>query len=147
MSKSAWCDLNSNVDVLKLQDISPNPRGVLEKQNTFTPRQHMNEGSEIKSKFKKKIEGTQTTWNKSSKLFLNKESPFIDKAVSSETKNSKIGEARSNFLKATSWGTVLSLTDMEVYGLSSEVMWSYFKYYFLLRRIIWKNVANVKLQN
>ena len=112
MSKSAWCDLNSKVDVLKLQDICPNPRGILEKQNTFTPRQYMHEGSEIKSKFKKKIEGTQTIRNKSLKLFLNKESPFIDTAVSSETKNSKIGEARSNFLKATSWGTVLSPTDM-----------------------------------
>ena len=93
MSKSAWCDLNSKVDVLKLQDICPNPRGKSEKQNTFT-------------------------------LI---ESPFIGKAVSSKTKNSKFGEVRSKFLKTTSWGTVLNLTDMKVYGIGSEVMWSYFK--------------------
>ena len=114
MSKSAWCDLNSKVDVLKLQDICPNPRGKSEKQNTFTPRQYMHEGSGIKSKFRKKIEGTQTTWNKSWEVFRNIESPFIGKAVSSKTKISEIGEVRSNFLKTTSWGTVLNLTDMNV---------------------------------
>ena len=44
MSKSAWCDLNSKGDILKLHDKCPNPKFNCQKVITFTPRKYMLEG-------------------------------------------------------------------------------------------------------
>ena len=39
MSNSAWTDLNSRGDILKLHDKCPNPKGGCQKIITFTPHQ------------------------------------------------------------------------------------------------------------
>ena len=59
MSNSAWCDLNSKGDTLKLHDKCPNPNCILQKIFTFTPLQYMLEGGSIKSKEQKSFQGTQ----------------------------------------------------------------------------------------
>ena len=38
MSNSAWCDLNSRGDLLKLHDLCHNPKCKCQKQITFTPK-------------------------------------------------------------------------------------------------------------
>ena len=48
MSNSAWCDLNSEGDILKLHDKCPNPKSNCQKIITFTPHQYMLEGKSIK---------------------------------------------------------------------------------------------------
>ena len=53
MSNSAWCDLNSKGDILKLHDKCPNPKCNCQKIITFTPHQYMLEGGSIKINFKK----------------------------------------------------------------------------------------------
>ena len=50
MSNSAWCDLNTQVDLLKLHDKCPNPKCNCQKIITFTPHQYMLEGGSIKNK-------------------------------------------------------------------------------------------------
>ena len=45
MSSSAWCDLNSKGDILKLQDKCPNPKRNCQKIITFIPKQYMLEGN------------------------------------------------------------------------------------------------------
>ena len=41
MSSSAWCDLNSKSELLKLLDKCPNPKCNCLKIITFTPHQYM----------------------------------------------------------------------------------------------------------
>ena len=50
MSTSAWTDLNSEGNILKLHDKCPNPKCGCQKIFTFTPNQYMLEGGSIKSK-------------------------------------------------------------------------------------------------
>ena len=64
MSISAWTDLNSQGNILKLHDKCPNPKCGCQKIITFTPHQYMLEGGSIKSKLQKIFKGTQTAWNK-----------------------------------------------------------------------------------
>ena len=59
MSSSAWCDLNSKCDILKLHDKCPNPKCNCQKIITFTPHQYMLEGGSIKSKLQKIFRGTK----------------------------------------------------------------------------------------
>ena len=40
MSSSAWCDLNSKGDVIKLHDHCNNPKCNCQKQITFTPKHY-----------------------------------------------------------------------------------------------------------
>ena len=49
-SNSAWCDLNSEGDILKLHDKFNNPKCNFQKIITFTPHQYMLGGGSIKSK-------------------------------------------------------------------------------------------------
>ena len=44
MSSSAWCDLNSKANILKLHDKCPNPKCGCQKFFTFTPHEYMLEG-------------------------------------------------------------------------------------------------------
>ena len=60
MSNSAWTDLNSKGNILKLHDKCPNPKCGCQKIITFTPHQYMLEGGSIKSKLQKFFRGTQT---------------------------------------------------------------------------------------
>ena len=125
MLNSAWSDLNSKGDILKLHDICPNPKCNCQKIITFTPHQYMLEGGSIKNKLQKIFKGTQTAWNKFLKSAINATAPFIGMAVSAKTKNPKVGQAMTNILKNISGGKFLSLTDMHGHGL--RVMSNHFK--------------------
>ena len=48
MSNSAWCELNSEGDILKLHDECPNPKCNCKKIITFTPQQYLLDGGSIK---------------------------------------------------------------------------------------------------
>ena len=122
MSNSAWTDLNSKGNILKLHDKCPNPRCNCQKIITFTPHQYMLEGGSIKSILQKNFKGTQTAWNKFLKPAINATAPFIGMAVSAKTKNPKVGQATTKILKSISGGKILSLTDMHGNGLRLRVM-------------------------
>ena len=109
MSSSAWCDLNSNGNILKLHDKCPNPKCNCQKINTFTPNQNMLEGGSIKRKLKSVFKGTKTAWDKFLKPALNMASPYI-------------GMALAAVLKPLTGGKILSLTDMHGRGLRLKVM-------------------------
>ena len=59
MSNSAWTDLNSEGNIMKLHDKCPNPKCGCQKIFTFTPNQYMLEGGLIKSKLQKIFRGTE----------------------------------------------------------------------------------------
>ena len=125
MSNSAWTDLNSQGNILKLHDKCPNPKCGCQKIITCTPHQYMLEGGSIKSKLQKIFKGTQTAWNKFLKPAINASAPFIGMAVSAKTKNPKVGAATTNILKSISGGKlgkILSLTDLDGNGLRLKVM-------------------------
>ena len=106
MSNSAWCDLNSKVNILKLHDNCPNPKCGCQKIITFTPHQYMLEGGSMKAKLQKIFEGTQTAWKKFLKSAINATSPFIGMADSAKTKNPKVGQATTNILKSINGGKI-----------------------------------------
>ena len=122
MSNSAWTDLNSKGDILKLHDKCPNPKCGCQKIITFTPHQYMLEGGSIKSKLQKIFRGTKTAWDKFVKPAINATAPFIGMAVSAKTKNPKDGQATTNILESISGGKILSLTDIHGNGLRLIVM-------------------------
>ena len=123
LPNSAWTDLNSQGNILKLHDKCPNPKCGCQKIITFTPHQYMPEGGSIKSELQKIFRGTQTAWNKFLKPALNMASPYIGMAVSAKTKNPKTGAATTNILKSISGCKILSLTDMHSgSGLRLRVM-------------------------
>ena len=122
MSNNAWCDLNSQGNILKLHDKCPNPKCIRQKIITFTPHQYMLEGGSIKSKLQKIFRGTQTAWDKFLKPGVNLAAPYIGMAVSAKTKNPEVGQATTNILKSISGGKILSLTDMHGRGLRLKVM-------------------------
>ena len=121
MSNSAWCDLNKNCNVLKFHDMCHNPKCECQKQITFNPNQFQLEGAGFKKR-KKIFKGSQTAWNKFFKSAVNVAAPFIGMAVSTKTKNPKVGQATTNILKSISGSKILSLTDMHGRGLRLKVM-------------------------
>ena len=124
MSNSAWCDLISKCDILKLHDKCPIPKCNCQKIKPFTPHQYMLEGESIKSKLQKNFRGTQSVWNKFLKPATNATAPFTGMAVSAKTKNPKFGQATANILKSISATQTLSLTDMHSgAGLRLRVLW------------------------
>ena len=110
MSNSAWCDLHSKGDILKLHDKCAKCNS--QKLITFTPRQYMLEDGSMKSQLQKIFRGKQTAWNKFLKPAINATAPFIGMAVSARTKNPKVGQPTTNILKSISGGKILSLVDM-----------------------------------
>ena len=122
MSNSAWTDLKSKGNILKLHDKCINPKCGCQKIITFTPHQYMLEGGSKKSKLHKIFRGTQTAWNKFLKPAVNVAAPFLGMAVSAKTKNPKVGQATTNILKSISGGEILSLTDNHGNGLRLKVM-------------------------
>ena len=122
MSNSAWCDLNSKSDIIKLHDKCPNPKCKYQKIITFAPHQYMLEGESIKSKLQNFFRGRRTTWDKFFKPAINTASPYIGMAVSAKTQNPQIGKATSDILKTISGGKILSLTDMHGRDLRKKVM-------------------------
>ena len=55
MSNSAWTDLNSKGNILKVHDKCPNRKCGCQKIIIFTPHQYMLKGGSIKSKLQKKL--------------------------------------------------------------------------------------------
>ena len=99
LSNSAWCDLNKNCTVLKLHDMCHTPKCKCQKMITFTPNQIQLEGAGFKNKLKSIFKGTQTAWNKFLKPAINATAPFIGMAVTSKTKNAKVGQATNQYSK------------------------------------------------
>ena len=122
MSNSAWCDLNSEGNILKLHDNYPNPKCNCQKILTSTPHQYKLKGGSIKGKLQKKLRGTKFAWETFLKPALKMASPYIGKGVAAKTKNPKIGQATGNFLKSLSGGRFLNFTDMHGYGSRLRVM-------------------------
>ena len=81
MSNSAWTDLNSQGNILKLHDKCPNPKCGCQKIITFTIHQYMLEGGSIKSKFQKIFRGRKKAWDSFTKLGLKMATPLISAAV------------------------------------------------------------------
>ena len=77
MSSSAWCDLNSKGDIIKLHGKCPNPKCNCQKIITLTPQQFMLEGGSIKSKLQKNFRGTQTAGYIFLKPAINATAPFV----------------------------------------------------------------------
>ena len=104
MSNTAWCDLNSKCNTLKLHDMCPNPKCKCQKQITFSPRHFQHEGAGFEKKLQKPFKGSATTWNK----FLNPAvlvaAPFIGFAVGAETKHPQVAQATNNNLKSIPGG-------------------------------------------
>ena len=117
ISKSAWCDLNSKGNILKIHDKCPDPKCNCQKIITFIPHQYMLKNGSIKTELQKLFKGTQTAWNKFLKPAVNVPTPFIGMAVSAKTKNPKVGQATTNILNSIPGGKILSLTDMHDRGL------------------------------
>ena len=122
MSNSAWTDLNSQGNILKLHDKCPNPKCGCQKIITFTPHQYMLEGGSIKSKLQKIFRGTKTAWDKFIKPGLKIATPLISAAVAAKTKNPQSAQVANTILKSLTGGKILSLTDMHGRGLRLKVM-------------------------
>ena len=122
MSNSAWCDLNINCTVLKLQDMCHNPKCNYHKQITFSPNQFQRERAGFKITMKKIFKGSETAWNKFLKPAVNVAAPFNSMTVGAKTKNPKVAQATTNILESISGGKILSLTDMHGNGLRLKVM-------------------------
>ena len=123
LSNTAWCDLNSKSDLLKLHDKCANSKCSCQKMITLTPRQLQMEGSGFKSKLQKNFKGTQSAWNKFSNHAVNVAAPFTDMAVGAKTKNPQVAQATTKNLISMSGGKILSLTDMHsVAGLRLRAM-------------------------
>ena len=117
LSNIAWCDLNKDCTVLKVRDMCHNPKCDCQKQITFTPKQIELEGGSIKSKPPKIFRGTQTIWKKFLRPAIIASAPFLGSAVSATTKNTKVGQATTNFFENISGGKILSLSDLHGNGL------------------------------
>ena len=122
MSNSAWTDLNSKGNILKLHDKCPNPKCGCQKIITFTPLQYMLEGGSIKCKLQKIFKGTKTAGDKFFKPGLKMATPLISAAVAAKTKNPQSAQVANSILKSLTGGKMLSLTDMHGNGLRLKVM-------------------------
>ena len=104
MSSSAWCDLNKNCTVLKLDDMSHNPKCKCQKQISFTPQQIQLEGGSIKSNLQKFFRGTPSAWNKFIRPGLKMATPLITAAVAAKTKNPQSAQVANSILKSLTGG-------------------------------------------
>ena len=122
MSNSAWCDLNSKANILKLLDKCPNPKCNCQKIITFTPHQCMLEGVSIKSKLQKFFRGTEKAWNIFIRPSLKMTKPLISAAVAVRTKNLHSTQVTNSILKHLTAGKILSLTHIHGNGLRLKVI-------------------------
>ena len=127
MSNSAWTDLNSKGNILKLHDKCPNPKCGCQKIIRFTPQQYMLEGGSIKIKLQKIFRGTQTAWIKFLKPALKIATPIISAGVAMKTKNTQSAQVTSNILQSLTGGKILSLTDLHEKRLRLKVVRRHFK--------------------
>ena len=122
LSNSAWTDLNSQGNMLKLNDKCPNPKCNCQKIITLTPHQYMLEGGSIQGKLQKIFRGTKKAWDSFIKPGFKMATPLISAAVAAKTKNPQSAQLTSKILKTLTGGKVLSLTDMHGRGLRLKVM-------------------------
>ena len=122
MSSSAWTDLNSKDNLLKLHDERPNPKCGCQKSITFTPHQYMLEGGSIKSKLQKIFRGTKKAWDSFIKPGLEMATPLISAAVAAKTKNPQSAQVTNSILTSLTGGKILILTDLLGRGLRLKVM-------------------------
>ena len=99
MSNSAWTDLNSKGNILKLHDKCANSKYGCQKIITFTPHQYMLEGGSIKSKLQKIIKGTQTAWKNFIKPGLKRATTLISAAVAAKAKNPHSAQGYEKYFK------------------------------------------------
>ena len=116
MSNSAWTDLNSKGQILKLHDKCPNPKCGCQKIITFTPHQYMLEGGSLKSKLQKNFRGTKKAWDSFITPGLKMATPLISAAVAAKTKNPQSVQVTNSILKSLTGGKILSLTDIHGNG-------------------------------
>ena len=121
MSNSAWTDLNSKGNMLKLHDKCPNPKCGCQKIITFAPHQYMLEGGSIKSKLQKIFRGTKKEWDSFIKPGLKMATPLISAAVAAKTKNPQSAQVTNGILNTLTGGKPLSLSDMHGRGLRLKV--------------------------
>ena len=117
MLNSAWTDLNSKGNILKLHDKCPNPKCGCQKIITFTPHQYMLEGGSIKSRLQKIFRGTKKAWDGFIKPGLKMATTLISAAVAAKTKNPQSAQVTNSILKSLTGGKILSLTDIHGNGL------------------------------
>ena len=120
MSSSAWFDLNSKVNILKLNDKCPNPKGKCQKTITFTPYQYMLESGSVKSKLQN-FQRNKKAWYSFIKPGLRMATPLISAALSAKTEIPQSAQITNNISKSLTGGKVLSLTDMHGRGLRLKV--------------------------
>ena len=106
MSNSAWTDLNSKGNILKLHDKCPNPKCGCQKIITFTPHQYMLEGGSIKSKLQKIFRVGKRAWDNFIKPGLEMATPLISAAVAAKTKNPQSAQVTNSILKSLTGGKV-----------------------------------------
>ena len=121
MSFSAWFDLYSKGDKLKLHKICPNTKGKCHKQFTFLPKQNQLEGAGFR-KITKNLRGQHGAWNNIIRPTVNVDAPFISIAVGTKTKKRYIRSLTSDILKSFSEGKILSLTNMHGIGSKLKIM-------------------------
>ena len=123
MSNSAWCDLYSKGNIVKLHEKCPNPKCNCQKMITFTPHQYMLEGGSIGSKLQKFFKGTKKTGDSFIKPGLKMATPLTSAAVAAETRNPQSAQKTNNILKSLTGGKISSVTDMHSgAGLRLRVM-------------------------
>ena len=71
---------------------------------------------------KKTFKGSQTAWSSFLKPAVNTLAPVNGMVVGAKTKNPKVAQAKTNILKSTPGGKILSLTELHGNGLSLKVM-------------------------
>ena len=121
-SNSAWTDLKSKGNILKLHDKCLNPKCGFQKIITFTSHQFVLQGGSIKSKLPKIFRRTQTSWIIFIKPGPKMATPLISAAVAAKTKNPQSDQMTNNIIKSLTGGKILSLTDMHGNGLRLKVM-------------------------
>ena len=120
MSITAWCDLHSKADTLKLHEICPSWSS--QKIITFTPRQFQFEGISIKNDYKSIFRGKKA-WDGFIKPSSEMATPLISAAVAAKTKNPQSAQITGNNLKSITGGKILSPTDMHGRGWRIKVMY------------------------
>ena len=128
MSNSAWSDLNSKGNILKLHDKCANPKCGCQKFITLTPHQYMLECGSIKSKPQKFFRETRKAWDSFFKPGLKMATPLIPATAAAKTKNPQSAQVTYSILKSLTGGKILGLTDMHSgAGVRLRVMQNHLK--------------------
>ena len=122
MSNSAWCDLNSKSDIIKLHNKCSDLNCKCQKIIAFTPHHYMLDGGSIKNKLQKIFKGTKIAWDSFIKPGLKMATPLISVATAAKTKNPQSVQVTNSILKSLTRGKFLGLKDLHDNGLRLKVM-------------------------